>query len=73
MSALRNRISARLLDGVDLVVDLATLGEYGLEVACESDTGAGRTGCGSGWEALAPRRGRGCDSPAPTRLCDRWS
>jgi hypothetical protein len=45
-----------LLSAVDLAIDLATLGEYGLETLpdeaeCELT--------GSGWEALAPARRRG--------------
>lgn len=47
----------RLLGAVDLAIDLATLGEYGLETLpdeaeCELT--------GTGWEALAPARRGGC-------------
>jgi hypothetical protein len=47
---------ASLLSAVDLAIDFATLGEYGLETLpdeaeCELT--------GSGWEALAPARRRG--------------
>jgi hypothetical protein len=49
-------ITHSLLSAVDLAIDLATLGEYGLETLpdeaeCELT--------GSGWEALAPARRRG--------------
>lgn len=50
-----------LLSAVDLAIDIATLGEYGLETLpdeaeCELT--------GSGWEALAPARRRGsCAAP----------
>jgi hypothetical protein len=61
-------IANRLLSAVDLAIDLATLGEYGLETLpdeaeCELT--------GSGWEALAPARRGGClpagaaSDPAP--------
>jgi hypothetical protein len=45
-----------LLSAVDLAIDLATLGEYGLETLPD------RAECElteSGWEALAPARRRG--------------
>jgi len=50
-----------LLSAVDLAIDLATLGEYGLETLpdeaeCELT--------GSGWEALAPARRRGACAAA---------
>ena len=53
----QDRFAGRLAGAVDLVVDFATLGEYGLEAVsangrCEQD------GCRAGWEAFAmPRRG----------------
>lgn len=61
-------IANRLLSTVDLAIELATLGEYGLETLpdeaeCELT--------GSGWEALAPARRGGCapvgagSEPAP--------
>ena len=59
--ARRTRLRARLVSGIDLMIDLATLGEYGLAQplpaegpSCEAP---GQT---SGWEApalLGPRRG----------------
>jgi len=50
-------IANRLLGAVDLAIDLATLGEYGLETLpdeaeCELTA--------IGWEALAPARRGGC-------------
>ena len=49
-------IANQALSAVDLAIDFATLGEYGLETLpdeaeCELT--------GSGWEALAPARRRG--------------
>jgi hypothetical protein len=47
----------RLLGAVDLAIDVATLGEYGLETlpdAAECEL------TGDGWEALAPARRGGC-------------
>jgi hypothetical protein len=61
-------ISQRLLSAVDLAIDAATLGEYGLETLpdeaeCELT--------GSGWEALAPARRGGCDRPWAAALPTR--
>lgn len=53
----RQSFAGRMAGAIDLLVDLATLGEYGLEPlpadgCCELD------GRRAGWEALAtPRRG----------------
>ena len=53
---------ARLAGGIDLVIDFATLGEYGLEPVATLDAGCEGPGQTTGWEALAPaRRGR-CDA-----------
>jgi hypothetical protein len=57
-------LAQRVLGAVDLAIDLATLGEYGLEPATAKGPCRERPGCTTGWEALtAPRRGNG--------LCDR--
>jgi hypothetical protein len=69
MSSIAKRQVARLMDGLDLLIDFATLGEYGLEElsvdgsGCEGAGGAGLAsltpqGGASplGWEALAPAR-----------------
>ena len=53
-------IAQKLLSAVDLAIDVATLGEYGLETlpdAAECEL------TGSGWEALAPARRRGSCTP----------
>jgi len=56
MSPIAKRLVARLMDGLDLPIDLATLGEYGLEELPADGPGAGGTGRDTGWEALAPAR-----------------
>jgi hypothetical protein len=68
MSLISRRVVHRMMGGLDLLIDLATLGEYGLEElpadgpGCE---GIGRTHAvpatprdawHGGWEALAPAR-----------------
>ena len=63
----RSRRLARLLSGVDLAIDLATLGEYGLEpLPAEAPCRTRRPTLTSAWEALpAPRGRRGeCGRPA---------
>ena len=55
----RKRFTRRLLEGVDLAIDFATLGEYGLEPLSEAARGDAdehcreRPGRTAGWEALA--------------------
>jgi hypothetical protein len=51
----------RLLGGIDLVIDLATLGEFGLEQVPADGHGCELIGPAAGWEALAPARRHGCD------------
>ena len=60
-------IRTRLMDTLDLVVDFATLGEYGLEpldgpeAACAGER-CELDGRRAGWEAIAtPRRGSQCE------------
>lgn len=66
----KTMIRNRLVDTFDLVVDFATLGEYGLEPleAAEKACAGWRCeqeGRKAGWEAFAtPRRGSHCDSQA---------
>ena len=74
MSHGRNDLGQQVVSGVDLVIDFATLGEYGLEPRPEpAGSGRGadgpcreRTGRRSrpdrrpGWEALATARRRAC-------------
>jgi hypothetical protein len=69
----KTHIRTRLMDKLDLVVDFATLGEYGLEplegaeVACASER-CDLDGRRVAWEAIAtPRRGSQCE-PRPTGL-----
>lgn len=55
----REKIAGRVAGAIDLLVDLATLGEYGLEPLpadgrCELD------GHRAGWEALATSRRGSC-------------
>ena len=58
-------LARRVLGGVDLAIDLATLGEYGLEPLDEAARGDAdehcreRPGHVAGWEALAKSRPRG--------------
>ena len=67
----KTKIRTRLVDTLDLVVDFATLGEYGLEPleAAEEASPGGRCdqeGRRAGWEAIAtPRRGSRCAPPVP--------
>jgi len=62
----KTKIRNRLIGTIDLVVDLATLGEYGLEPleSAEKECAGGRCeqeGRMAGWEAFAtPRRGSRC-------------
>ncbi len=59
----------RLVGGIDLVIDFATLGEYGLEPVAAFDAGCEGHGQTTGWEALAPaRRGQCARSAADTAL-----
>ena len=68
MSSSSKRLVHRIMGGLDLLIDFATLGEYGLEElpadgpGCEG-TGRRRDGpitprgaAPTGWEALAPAR-----------------
>jgi hypothetical protein len=64
----RENIAGRVAGAIDLLVDLATLGEYGLEPLpadgrCEPD------GRRAGWEALATLRRGSCREA--TRARDR--
>ncbi len=69
-------LSQRVLGAVDLAIEFATLGEYGLEeIDSETPAVAGdhcrreRSGR-AGWEALATaRRRRRCDTPRITANC----
>jgi hypothetical protein len=68
MREIRRNVMARLAGGIDLIIDFATLGEYGLEPVAAFDAGCEGPGQTTGWEALAPaRRGR-CDSQSTSSL-----
>jgi hypothetical protein len=68
MSPVAETLVARLLSGLDLLIDFATLGEYGLEELQADGPGGERIGRArvvpltrrggtpTGWEALAPAR-----------------
>ena len=66
----RRQISRRLADAADLLIDFATLGEYGLESLPGDEEGSAdglcrkRRGHVTAWEALATTRRRGCVQPA---------
>lgn len=60
MTKLRNALTDRAAGAIDLMIDFATLGEYGLEPgpsagACEGSGGD------AGWEALGRARRGDCD------------
>jgi hypothetical protein len=64
-----NGFGQRILGAVDLAIDLATLGEYGLE-QLPGDVGSNgdgicreRRGHTTAWEALATTRRRACTTP----------
>ncbi len=69
MVTLKETVLAQALDGFDLVIDFATLGEFGLEPASAGMVGDEGIGCDAGREALAPTprsniRRDTCRSPA---------
>jgi hypothetical protein len=57
----------RLLGAVDLAIDFATLGEYGLEPSPVDGPGRERRGRKTGWEALTTARRGGCAERRRTR------
>ena len=59
----RKDLAQRLLGAVDLAIDFATLGEYGLEPAPVDGPCRERPGHPTGWEALATVRPRGACAP----------
>lgn len=75
MFARGTHLTERVLGAVDLAIDIATLGEYGLEPCSADEPRRERPGRKTGWEALLtarPRRacgraeaGDACASPAP--------
>lgn len=63
----RTTFTGRLTDTVDLMIDFATLGEYGLE-----PVGRARPGCAESTSALRTRteaRSSQCDLLAESGLC----
>ena len=64
-SARRKPLAQRVLGAVDLAIDVATLGEYGLEPWPADEPCRERLGRKAGWEALPAARPRGaCGRPA---------
>jgi hypothetical protein len=63
----RKSLLDRAAGAMDLMIDFATLGEYGLEPAAAPSAGACEgPGGNTGWEALGRARRGDCDlSPAP--------
>ena len=75
------KLSRRIADRIDLLVDLATLGEYGLELEAAKAERCELDGRRAAWEALAtPRRGdcppgttsRAREQAPRTRRAARW-
>lgn len=60
----QNTIGQRVLGAVDLALDFATLGEYGLEPLPAAGPGREPTGRRTGWEGFATARRGGCASEA---------
>jgi hypothetical protein len=63
----KNELRHRILGAIDLAIDFATLGEYGLEPLPAKDAGSladgpcrERPGQLTGWEAFAKARRGGC-------------
>ncbi|GEM_PF-4373107 len=79
----RQHIARRLVSGVDLLIDVATLGEYGLVLAepsasgCREERagGAARPRSTAGWEAFSRSRRGACRRTRPPRArhgLERW-
>ncbi|MGH2986467.1 MAG: hypothetical protein ACRDLO_07260 [Solirubrobacterales bacterium] len=61
----------RLLGAVDLAIDFATLGEYGLEPSPVDGPSRERRGRKTAWEALTTARRGGCAAGAARRTRPR--
>jgi hypothetical protein len=61
-------IAQRLLGAVDLAIDFATLGEYGLEPLPADGPCRERKGHSATREALTTARSRGCEASASRRV-----
>jgi hypothetical protein len=64
----RKSFAQRILGAVDLAIDFATLGEYGLEPLPAAGPTCERAG-GAGWEALA-RSTAGSGRPSRRARCE---
>jgi hypothetical protein len=62
-----NSFAQRFLGAVDLAIDFATLGEYGLEPSPADGLSRERPGRKTGWEALTTARRGGCTARTATR------
>jgi hypothetical protein len=60
MNESSNAFAQRLLGAVDLAIDFATLGEYGLEPSPADGPVRERRGRRTAWEALTAARRGGC-------------
>jgi hypothetical protein len=60
VKSFKEKIRDRATDAVDLTIDFATLGEYGLEPVAAGAGACEGTG-DSGWEALGRARRGDCD------------
>ncbi len=67
----RRSFAQRCLGAVDLAIDFATLGEYGLEPLAVQKTCRERSGRPAGWEPLATARSRGCSGEDMSLRCPR--
>jgi hypothetical protein len=63
MLSSRKELAQRFLGAVDLAIDFATLGEYGLEPVPADGPCRERPGRSTGLEALATARSRGRGEP----------
>ena len=73
-TALHNRIenlSVRLADRVDLAIEFATLGGYGLEPIDNADAGCGQRDPRVTWEVSTPARRGSCERPV--KLIDAYA
>lgn len=61
------RFAQRMLGAVDLAIDFATLGEYGLEPVPADEPCRERPGRRTGWEALATVRRGHCRTRTESR------
>jgi hypothetical protein len=72
--SMKKNFAQRVLGAIDLTIEFATLGEYGLEPLPADGPCRERPGCMTGREAFAAARPRGCDATdrgaRPVRLRD---